>query len=56
MCRDCYDYERAVIFNAGAGRLWRRFLIGCGAPVPGGRGSAEPGTGRASGAAERRGP
>ena len=26
MCPDCYDYERAVIFNAGAGDLWRRFL------------------------------
>jgi hypothetical protein len=26
MCPDCYDYERAVIFNAGAGKLWQRFL------------------------------
>jgi hypothetical protein len=26
MCPDCYDYETAVLFNAGAGKLWRRFL------------------------------
>jgi hypothetical protein len=26
MCPDCYDYERAVVFNAGAGKLWQRFL------------------------------
>jgi hypothetical protein len=26
MCPGCYDYERAVVFNAGAGQLWRRFL------------------------------
>jgi hypothetical protein len=25
MCGDCYDYESAVIFNACAGDLWRRF-------------------------------
>jgi hypothetical protein len=25
MCPDCYDYETAVVFNAHAGRLWRRF-------------------------------
>jgi hypothetical protein len=25
MCPDCYDYQTAVHFNAGAGRLWRRF-------------------------------
>lgn len=25
MCPDCYDYEAAVLFNACAGRLWRRF-------------------------------
>ena len=25
MCRDCYDYEAAVLFNAYAGDLWRRF-------------------------------
>jgi hypothetical protein len=25
MCRDCYDYEAAVLFNADAGDLWRRF-------------------------------
>lgn len=25
MCGDCYDYEAAVRFNAGAGALWRRF-------------------------------
>jgi hypothetical protein len=25
LCRDCYDYEAAVAFNAGAGELWRRF-------------------------------
>jgi hypothetical protein len=25
MCGDCYDYEAAVLFNAYAGDLWRRF-------------------------------
>jgi hypothetical protein len=25
MCRDCYDYEAAVLFNAYAGKLWKRF-------------------------------
>ena len=25
MCPDCYDYRAAVLFNAGAGELWRRF-------------------------------
>jgi hypothetical protein len=27
MCADCYDYEAAVLFNAYAGKLWRRFTI-----------------------------
>ena len=26
MCVDCYDYESAVLFNAYAGDLWRRFV------------------------------
>ena len=26
MCPDCYDYESAVVFNAAAGELWRRFV------------------------------
>jgi hypothetical protein len=26
MCSDCYDYELAVLFNAYAGDLWRRFI------------------------------
>ena len=26
MCRDCYDYRAAVLFNAVAGELWRRFV------------------------------
>ena len=26
MCRDCYDYDAAVLFNAYAGDLWRRFI------------------------------
>jgi hypothetical protein len=26
MCPDCYDYESAVLFNAHAGDLWRRFI------------------------------
>ena len=26
MCPDCYDYESAVLFNAYAGDLWRRFV------------------------------
>jgi hypothetical protein len=26
MCPDCYDYEAAVLFNAHAGDLWRRFV------------------------------
>jgi hypothetical protein len=25
MCPDCYDYETAVVFNASANDLWRRF-------------------------------
>jgi hypothetical protein len=25
LCRDCYDYQAAVLFNAHAGKLWRRF-------------------------------
>ena len=25
MCGDCYDYQAAVLFNAYAGDLWRRF-------------------------------
>jgi hypothetical protein len=25
LCRDCYDYTAAVLFNAHAGHLWRRF-------------------------------
>jgi replication initiator protein RepSA len=25
MCPDCYDYQTAVLFNAYAGNLWRRF-------------------------------
>jgi hypothetical protein len=25
MCSDCYDYAAAVLFNAWAGKLWRRF-------------------------------
>jgi hypothetical protein len=25
LCPDCYDYESAVVFNAGSGTLWRRF-------------------------------
>ena len=25
MCADCYDYQAAVLFNAYAGDLWRRF-------------------------------
>jgi hypothetical protein len=25
MCADCYDYESAVVFNACAPKLWRRF-------------------------------
>jgi hypothetical protein len=25
LCPDCYDYSAAVLFNAGAGDLWRRF-------------------------------
>jgi hypothetical protein len=27
MCPACYDYESAVLFNACAGDLWRRFVI-----------------------------
>ena len=27
MCPDCYDYQAAVLFNAYAGDLWRRFVI-----------------------------
>jgi replication initiator protein RepSA len=26
MCPDCYDYTAAVLFNAWAGDLWRRFI------------------------------
>jgi hypothetical protein len=26
VCPDCYDYQRAVIFNAGATLVWRRFV------------------------------
>jgi hypothetical protein len=26
LCPDCYDYESAVVFNASAGDLWRRFV------------------------------
>jgi len=26
MCLDCYDYQAAVLFNAYAGDLWRRFI------------------------------
>ncbi len=26
MCPDCYDYESAVLFNAYAADLWRRFV------------------------------
>src|SRR5215472_9230357 len=26
MCPDCYDYETAVLFNACAADLWRRFI------------------------------
>ena len=26
MCPDCYDYRAAVLFNAYAGDLWRRFI------------------------------
>src|SRR5207302_905651 len=26
MCPDCYDYETAVLFNAYAADLWRRFV------------------------------
>jgi len=26
MCPDCYHYEGAVIFNAGAAKVWRRFV------------------------------
>ena len=27
LCHDCYDYEAAVLFNAGASELWRRTTI-----------------------------
>ncbi|HLX47818.1 MAG TPA: replication initiator [Streptosporangiaceae bacterium] len=27
LCLDCYDYEAAVLFNACAAELWRRFTI-----------------------------
>src|SRR5579859_2488984 len=27
MCQACYDYETAVLFNAYAAALWRRFVI-----------------------------
>ena len=26
MCPDCYDYAGSVLFNAGAPKLWQRFL------------------------------
>ena len=26
LCADCYDYQAAVLFNAHAGELWRRFV------------------------------
>jgi hypothetical protein len=26
MCADCYDYESAVVFNAGATKVWKRFV------------------------------
>ena len=26
LCGDCYDYNAAVLFNAHAGQLWRRFI------------------------------
>ncbi|HUC24138.1 MAG TPA: replication initiator [Streptosporangiaceae bacterium] len=26
LCPDCYDYESAVVFNANASKLWRRFI------------------------------
>jgi hypothetical protein len=26
MCADCYDYAGSVLFNAGAPKLWQRFL------------------------------
>ena len=26
MCPGCYDYERAVTFNAGAAKIWQRFV------------------------------
>jgi len=26
LCPDCYDYRAAVLFNAHAGELWRRFI------------------------------
>ena len=26
MCPDCYDYQAAVLFNAHAADLWRRFV------------------------------
>jgi hypothetical protein len=26
MCGDCYDYQAAVLFNAYAGDVWRRFV------------------------------
>ena len=27
LCPDCYDYEGAVLFNAGVSELWRRTTI-----------------------------
>lgn len=27
LCSDCYDYEGAVLFNAGVSELWRRTMI-----------------------------
>jgi len=27
LCADCYDYEGAVLFNAGVSELWRRAMI-----------------------------
>ena len=42
LCYDCYDYEAAVLFNAYAGDLWRRFTTYLPAPArPVGWGHAE---------------
>jgi hypothetical protein len=39
MCGDCYDYESAVLFNAYAGDLWRRFTTYLPGTWPGSPGS-----------------